>query len=82
MTTKAEKITALKSEYPTLKTGDDENGYTNLTASEYEATIALWADNQLADEAKAAEVKQAAINKAALLAKLGMNEDDLKTLLS
>jgi len=36
----------------------------------------------LAKEAKAEAQAQAAIDKAALLAKLGMNEDDLKTLLS
>lgn len=82
MTTKAEFITQLKAEYPTLKTGDDENGYSNLSATEYEATIAQWVDNKLADQEKAAEAAQAATDKAALLAKLGITADEAKLLLS
>jgi hypothetical protein len=82
MTTKTEAIAALKKEYPTLRTGDDERGYQDLSAAEYEATIEKWADNQLADEAKTAEAEQAATDKAALLAKLGITADELQTLLS
>jgi hypothetical protein len=82
MTTKAEFIAQLKAEYPTLKTGDDENGYSNLSATEYEATIAQWVDNKLADQEKAAEAAQAATDKAALLAKLGITADEAKLLLS
>ena len=79
MTTKAEVIAELKKEYVTLRTGDEEHGYTNLNPAEYEATIEKWADNQIADEAAA---EQAATDKAALLAKLGLTADELKTLLS
>jgi len=82
MTTKAEAIAALKKEYPTLRTGDDERGYQDLSPAEYEATIEKWAENQIAEEAKAEEAAQAAADKAALLAKLGITADEAKLLLS
>jgi hypothetical protein len=82
MTTKTEKIKMLKLEYPTLRSGDDERGYEDLGVAEYEATIAEWADNQIADEAKAEAEAQAATDKAALLAKLGITADEAKLLLS
>ena len=82
MRTKQEIIAELKAEYPTLRTGSDEEGYVDLSAAEYEATIAEWADNLLADEAKAAELAQAEADKAALLAKLGITADEAKLLLS
>ena len=79
MTTKTETIAALKKEYPTLRTGDDERGYEDLSPAEYEATIEKWAENQLSDEA--AKTKAAA-DKSALLAKLGITADEAKLLLS
>ena len=79
MTTKTEKIAALKTEYPTLRVGDDERGYTDLSAADYEATIAAWADNQLAEEAAAIKAEA---DKAALLVKLGLTADEAKLLLS
>ena len=82
MTTKAEAIAAFKKEYPTLRSGDDERGYEDLSAVNYEATISQWADNQLSNEAKAAAAEQAAADKAALLAKLGITADEAKLLLS
>jgi hypothetical protein len=82
MTTKAVAIAALKLEYPTLRSGDDEQGYTDLSPADYEATISQWADNQLADEAKTAEAEQAATDKAALLTRLGITADEAKLLLS
>ena len=82
MRTKTEAIKALKLKYPTLRNGDDERGYEDLSAADYEATISDWADNQLADEAKAEAEAQAATDKAALLAKLGINADEAKLLLS
>jgi hypothetical protein len=54
MTTKAEMIEIIKAENPTLQIGDDERGYTDLTAAEYEAQITEWAENRLAKEAKVA----------------------------
>ena len=82
MTNKIEIIAKFKKDYPTLRSGDDERGYEDLSPAEYEATISGWADNQLADEAKAAEASQAATDKAALLAKLGISADEAKLLLS
>jgi len=79
MTTKAETIARLKAEYPTLQIGDDERGYKDLSSADYEATIVRWAENQIADEAQDA---QAASDKAALLAKLGITADEAKLLLS
>ena len=70
MTTKTELIAALKAEYPTLKTGDDEQGYTDLSPAEYEATIESWADNVLADEAQVAEAKALATAKSEAIDKL------------
>ena len=78
MTTKAEAIKALKLENPTLRSGDDERGYEDLSLADYEATIEFWADNQLADEADKAK---AATDKAALLAKLGITADEARLLL-
>ena len=81
MTTKAEMIKQLKSEYPTLKSGDDERGYEDLSTADYEATISKWADSLLADNAKAEAEAKAATDKAALLAKLGITADEAKLLL-
>jgi len=82
MTTKQEAIAALKKEYPTLKSGSDEQGYTDLSPADYEATIEGWADNQLANEALNAANEQAIKDKSALLAKLGITPDEAKLLLS
>ncbi len=75
-------IELLKAEFPTLRVGDDDAGYTELSADEYEAKIAEWADVRLAKEAKAAEVEAQAATKAALLDRLGITEDESKLLLS
>ncbi|NBW15625.1 MAG: hypothetical protein EBR82_47330 [Caulobacteraceae bacterium] len=77
--TKQDKIAALKAQYPTLRVGSDEAGYTELNAEDYEATIAEWADNQLATEAALAKAEA---DKKALLAKLGITDDEAKLLLS
>jgi len=37
--TKQEIIADLKLEFPPLRIGDDDNGYTDLSAKDYEATI-------------------------------------------
>ena len=82
MITKAEAITAFKLEYPTLRSGNDEDGYEDLSPVDYEAQIEVWADNQLADEARAEAEAQVATAKAALLAKLGITAVEAKLLLS
>jgi hypothetical protein len=81
--TKNEKIAALKKEFPTLKVGSEELGYTQLEADEYEAKIAEWADVELAKDAKA-EADKAEIaakeSAQAKLAALGLTADELKAL--
>ena len=79
MTTKTDLIAQMKAENPTLKIGSDEDGYTQLSAAEYETTIAQWAEARLA---KAEAAAQAATDKAALLTKLGITADEAKLLLS
>jgi hypothetical protein len=55
MATKEEMIEIIRAENPAgLRTGSDEAGYTDLTAAEYEAQIAEWAEARLAKEAKVA----------------------------
>jgi len=87
MTTLNEMIAIIKTENPTLQVGSDEQGYTQLSAADYETTISEWADARLKKEAKAAADEAAAIqaeaNKAiatAKLAALGLTTDDLKAL--
>ena len=82
MTTKQEMINLLKIEFPTLQIGDDDNGYTELSVEEYEATISQWADVRLAKETQALEVEAKETAKAALLAQLGITEEQAKLLLS
>jgi hypothetical protein len=85
MSTLNEMIEIIKAENPTLQVGDDERGYTQLNAADYEAQITEWAENRLAKNAKIAAdeaaAEQAASDKAALLTKLGLTADELKTLL-
>jgi len=82
MTTKKEMIEIIKAENPTLRIGDDETGYTDLSAAEYEATIAEWAVNRLAKLSKKAEAEAKETAKAALLERLGITQDEAKLLLS
>jgi hypothetical protein len=70
MTTKEELIAQFKAENPTLKTGSEEDGYTNLSAEEYEATIDGWADARLEKAAKLAEAEAVAQAKLDAIDKL------------
>ena len=79
---KATIIGNLKKEYPSLKNGSEELGYTDFTPEQYEATILQWADNLLEEAAKAEELSKAEADKAALLAKIGITADEAKLLLS
>lgn len=80
MKTKLEIIAELKIEYPTLKVGNDDDGYTDLSAEEYEATIEAWADNLIAEQKVEAEKQEARNAVEAKLAALGLTADDLKAL--
>jgi len=81
MKTKSQIIGELKTEYPTIRLGDDDAGYTDLSSAEYDATISLWADNTLAQLADEAAADAAATQKAALLARLGITADEAKLLI-
>lgn len=82
MTTKAEIIAILKLETPTLRVGDDEQGYTDLEPADYEAIISERADARLATEAKELQEAKDAAAKAALLKRLGITAAEAELLLS
>jgi len=70
-----------RKEYPTLKqniNGED----VDLTAEEYEATIAQWTLNQAAAKAQYEAEIANANTKAALLSKLGITAEEAKLLLN
>lgn len=76
-------IELLKAEFATLRVGDDEAGYTELSIDEYEAQIAQWADVRLEEQAKQAEAEAKAQAKEAAQAKLaalGLTVEDLQAL--
>jgi hypothetical protein len=81
MTTKKEIIDLLKVEFPTLQLGDEDNGYTELSADEYKAQIAEWADARLAKEQAKAEAELARQTKISAYEKLGLTEAEIEALL-
>jgi len=82
MTTKEQKITALKAEFPSIRVGSDEIGYTELVGKDYDDLIAEWADNAIAKEQAGInqDAKEAA--RLAILEKLGITADEASLLLS
>jgi hypothetical protein len=81
MTTLNEVIEIIKAENPTIQLGDDDKGYTQLNAADYEAQILEWANARFAKLEKAAELEKTEADKAALLAKLGISADEAKLLI-
>ena len=81
MKTKEQFMAELKSEYPTIQIGGGDF-YETLSPADYEAKIDEWADNKLAKQAEIEAAEQAKIDKAALLAKLGITADEAKLLLN
>jgi hypothetical protein len=77
MTTLKEMIEVIRAENPNgLQIGDEENGYTQLSAPDYEAQIAQWAQGRLDKEAKLAEaesVAQAKLDAVDKLTALGID---------
>lgn len=81
MTTLNEMIEIVRAENPNgLRTGNTETGDRDLTADEYEATIANWAQARLDKQNKKAEADAAKAAAEAKLAALGLTADDLKAL--
>jgi hypothetical protein len=81
MTTKQKIIKELEAEFPTLRLGNDEDGYINLSNEEYQTTISEWADARLAKIAKEDEAKAKAAQRQALLSRLGITEEEARILL-
>lgn len=72
----------LKLEYPTLRTGNENDGYIELSEEEYELKINEWVSFQVEKiNMKKAEIEKTA-KKAELLSKLGITEEEAKLLLS
>ena len=82
MTTKQEIKNQLKAEFSTLQTGNDQDGYVQLSADEYEAIISEWADVKLAQAQAETEAQAKAQAKAELLERLGITADEAKLLLA
>jgi hypothetical protein len=87
MTTLNEMIEIIKAENPTIRIGNDQQGYTDLSVSEYDAQVAEWAQGRLdklakiaADKIKEEEAKAAKEAAQAKLEALGLTADDLKAL--
>jgi len=71
-----------KKDYPTLKNGSDEVGYKELSVEEYETTISAWAENAYAEQQEQEAEAAKAAQKAALLDRLGITEEEAKLLLA
>ena len=81
MTTKNEMIAIIKAENPNgLQVGNEEQGYTQLIADEYEQEIERMAAIRLEEEAEQKQIKEAKELAQAKLAALGLTADDLKAL--
>jgi len=66
MASKEEMIEIIKAENPTLRVGDEDNGYTELTGADYDVVISEWADARIEKEIKiAAEAEAKAAEEAA-----------------
>jgi hypothetical protein len=81
MKTKAQITAELKEQYPTLKMGNDEDGYTELDSKAYEAKIAAWAEAEFAVVQEQAKADADSAAKAALLNRLGITADEAALLL-
>ena len=81
MTKLSDKIKALKVQYPSLTKGVNEE-VIELTADEYEATIAEWAQNELDAEAVKAEKIALQTQKDAILQRLGLTQNEATLLLT
>jgi len=81
MTILSDKIEALKTQYPSLNKGVDNEVF-ELDAKEYEATIAQRAQNELDADVAKAEKESLKVQKAALLEKLGLTQDEATLLLT
>jgi hypothetical protein len=76
-----EMIEIIKAENPTLQTGNDDDGYTQLSKADYDKTILQWATARF-DKIKREQAKvDAKTAVEAKLAAIGLSPDDLKALI-
>jgi hypothetical protein len=81
MTTKQEMIKIIEAEFPALRLGDEDKGYTELSAEEYEATIAEWADARLAKLQAKSDAEALRQSKISAYEKLGLTKAEIEALL-
>jgi hypothetical protein len=81
MKTKQEMIEIIKAENPTLRLGDEENGYTELTGNDYDAVISEWADARLEKEQATADAQALRQSKISAYEKLGLTQAEIEALL-
>jgi hypothetical protein len=82
MTTLNEMIEIIKSENPEgLRVGDEDQGYTPLTAAESDAIIKEWAQTRLAKLQKLSEEKSKKDAKLAVYSKLGLTESEIEAII-
>ncbi len=74
-------ISLLKKENPTLRVGNEDNGYTELSVNEYDAVISQWADARLLKEKAKAEAETKEAQRQAILDRLGLTADEAKLIL-
>lgn len=79
MKTKAQIIADIRAENPTIQTGDDDQGYTQITGDAYEAIILDWAE---ARYTKLKTIADREVEKAALLTRLGITAEEAALLLA
>ena len=79
--TKVELVAQFKKDYPTLHIGNDEDGYRDMTEAEYDAMIEQWADNKLIELSEIAAKENKEAVKAALLARLGITQEEANLLI-
>jgi hypothetical protein len=80
--TKQQMIAEIKTENPTLSYGIGDQ-VIEMSADQYEQTIANWADRRIAKEQEKAEVEAKATARASALAKLsalGLTADEIASL--
>ena len=83
MTTKQEMLAIIKAENPEgLRVGSDQDGYTELSKAETDAILDSWAEARLAKEIALTEAEAKAAQKAALLDRLGITQEEAKLLLA
>lgn len=81
MKTKAQLIAQCKAENPTMVQSINGEEIV-LTAAQYNAACEAWAEMKLEHQSKEAELEAKAIQKAALLERLGVSAEEAALLLS